>query len=100
MDCAAWTITKPQVLMSTVKQLLQYLTIDLIQLMALILGVVEVLLAKANNVWLYPAGISAVILSIYSLFHAQLYAECLLNFYYLIMSIYGWMYWLTKKNDQ
>lgn len=28
-----------------------------------------------------------------------LYAESFLNVYYLIMSIYGWVHWLRKKNE-
>jgi nicotinamide mononucleotide transporter len=76
----------------------QALHIDAIQFIALILGVAEVLLARANKIWLYPAGIGATVLAIYSLFKVQLYAECLLHFYYIVMSIYGWWYWTTKKN--
>lgn len=83
--------------MQAFKQLLQSLGVDLIQLLALILGVTEVLLARANKVWLYPAGISAILLSMYSLFQAQLYAECSLNLYYLVMSIYGWIYWTRRQ---
>lgn len=74
--------------------------IDAIQLAVLIFGVTEVLLARANNIWLYPAGIVATILAIYSLFHVKLYAECLLHGYYLVMSIYGWWYWTQKKNQK
>jgi nicotinamide mononucleotide transporter len=73
--------------------------LDFIQLGALILGVAEVLLARANKVWLYPTGIASILLSIYSLLSAHLYADCLLHFYYLIMSIYGWIYWTSRKND-
>jgi nicotinamide mononucleotide transporter len=80
--------------------MLESLNIDLIQCIVLVLGVAEVLLARANSVWLYPTGIAAIVLSVYSLFGAQLYAECALNVYYLSMSIYGWYYWLTKKNNQ
>ena len=80
--------------------MLESLNIDLIQCIVLILGVAEVLLARANNVWLYPTGIAAIVLSVYSLFGAQLYAECALNLYYLSMSVYGWHYWLTKKDNQ
>jgi len=80
--------------------MLESLNIDLIQCVVLILGIAEVLLARANNVWLYPVGIAAIVLSVYSLFGAQLYAECALNLYYLSMSVYGWHYWLTKKNNQ
>ncbi len=70
-----------------------------LQWTAVILGVAEVLFAKANKIWLYPSGIVSVLLSIYILFQAGLYAECLLNGYYLLMSIYGWWYWKKKKGQ-
>ena len=70
-----------------------------IEWMAVLLGVAEVLLAKANKIWLYPAGIASVLLTAYVLFHSKLYAECLLNGYYLVMSIYGWWFWVKKKNE-
>jgi nicotinamide mononucleotide transporter len=72
---------------------------DLVQWLVLIFGVAEVLLARANNIWLYPTGLVAIVLSVYSLFVAQLYAECLLNLYYFVMSVYGWWYWIRKKNE-
>lgn len=69
-----------------------------IEWLAVGFGVVEVLLARANKVALYPAGIVAVLLSIYLFFISGLYAESLLNGYYIIMSIYGWWYWVKKKD--
>lgn len=69
---------------------------DIIQWAVLILGVIEVLLARVNNIWLYPAGIVATTLAVISLFNAQLYAECVLHFYYIVMSFYGWWYWRDK----
>lgn len=72
--------------------------IDILQGLVLIFGVSEVLLARANSIWLYPTGIIAVVLGIVSLFKVQLYAECLLHLYYLVMSIYGWWYWSAKKD--
>ena len=79
--------------MNELKALMHTLHIDWIQCVVLIMGVTEVLLARANNVLLYPAGIIATTLSIYALFITQLYAESALNVYYLVMSIYGWWYW-------
>lgn len=66
--------------------------------LAVIFGVSEVLLARKNNILLYPAGIISILLSSYLLFHAKLYAETLLNAYYLVMSIYGWYFWIHKKS--
>jgi nicotinamide mononucleotide transporter len=70
-----------------------------VQWLAVALGVAEVLLARVNNIWLYPAGILGTALSILLLIEVQLYAESLLNVYYIVMSVYGWVYWV-KKRDQ
>ena len=69
-----------------------------IEWLAVGFGVAEVLLARSNKVALYPAGIAATLLSTYLFFISGLYAESLLNVYYIIMSIYGWWYWVKKKD--
>lgn len=61
-------------------------------------GVAEVLFAKANKIWLYPTGIIAVIISSYLFITSGLYAESVLNLYYFAMSIYGWWFWIYKRN--
>jgi nicotinamide mononucleotide transporter len=62
-------------------------------------GVAEVLLARANRIALYPAGIISVLVSTYIFFTAGLYAESVLNMYYLIMSIYGWWAWHRRRAE-
>ena len=76
----------------------QVLETDFIQWIAVALGVAEVLYARAGKIWLYPTGIVGTLLTIYILFGAQLYAESLLNGYYVVMSAYGWWYWAKKKH--
>lgn len=71
---------------------------DWLQWLGLLLGVSEVLLARANKIALYPTGIAASGISIYLFVAAGLYAEGVLNLYYVIMSIYGWWYWIKKKD--
>lgn len=71
---------------------------DWLQWLAVGFGIAEVLFAKANKIWLYPCGIVSVVFSAFILFEAGLYAECLLNSYYLVMSVYGWWYWKKKQN--
>lgn len=66
---------------------------------AVSLGVAEVLLAKINNIWLYPTGIAGTLLGIYFFLMAGLYADSALNVYYVVMSIYGWYYWVKKKDE-
>lgn len=69
-----------------------------IEWLAVGFSVAEVLLARANKVALYPAGIIATLLSVYLFIISGLYAESLLNGYYIVMSIYGWWYWIKKKD--
>src|ERR1700712_4049721 len=66
---------------------------------AVAMGVAEVLLARINNVWLYPTGIIGTVLGIYLLLNVHLYGESLLSMYYVVMSFYGWYYWIKKKNE-
>ena len=65
---------------------------------AVILGVAEVLLAKINNIWLYPTGIVGTITGIYILMLAGLYAESALSIYYIVMSVYGWVHWIKRRD--
>ena len=69
-----------------------------VQWLAVALGVAEVLLARINNIWLYPTGIAATLLSILLLMEVQLYAESALNVYYVVMSIYGWVHWIKRRD--
>ena len=72
---------------------------DVWQWAAVVFGVAEVLLAKANSIWLYPTGIIATVLGLMLLYDAKLYAESALNLYYIIMSVYGWIHWIRRKDE-
>ena len=56
-------------------------------------GIVQVVLARQNNIHNYLFGIVSILMSIWVLYQSALYADILLHLYYLIMSIYGWFYW-------
>lgn len=77
----------------------QILHTSIIERLAVGFGVSEVLLAKKNNIWLYPTGIVSILLSMYLLLNVKLYAEMLLSIYYLVMSVYGWIIWKKRKQD-
>ena len=63
-------------------------------------GVVQVLLARKNNSNNYLFGIISILISLYVLYQSRLYADILLNLYYLVMSIYGWFYWKMGKQSK
>jgi len=66
---------------------------------AVLLGVAEVLLARKNNVLLYPAGIGGSAITIYLLLEVGLFAESALSAYYVVMSIYGWFIWSRRAGE-
>ena len=72
---------------------------DLLTWMATIFGVAEVLLARVNNILLYPAGIISSVITCYLLFKVKLYADATLNSYYVLMSLYGWWHWTRKRSE-
>lgn len=72
---------------------------SLLEWIAVSFGVSEVLLARKNNVLLYPAGIVGILCSGFLLIDAKLYAETLLSGYYLVMSMYGWAMWKSKAKS-
>lgn len=74
--------------------------LTLLQWLGTIFGVVQVLLARQNNIHNYLFGIVAILISIWVLYQSQLYADILLNLYYLVMSVYGWFYWKMGKQKQ
>ena len=52
--------------------------------------------ARKNNILVYPTGIIGVILAAWVYFFIAsppLYADGILNIYYLAMSVYGWINW-------
>jgi len=70
-----------------------FLNLTWLQFIGTVFGVTQVLLARENNIHNYLFGIISILLSMWVLYQSKLYADILLNVYYLVMSIYGWFYW-------
>lgn len=65
---------------------------------AVFFGIASVLFSRKENILVYPTGIINTVLYTWFCFSWwNLYAEGSLNFYYTIMSIYGWYVWSRKK---
>lgn len=65
--------------------------------MAFLFGVAQVILALKNKTLNFYAGVVSVVLYIYVFYQFGLFAESLLNLYYLIMSIAGIFLWNKKE---
>ncbi len=73
----------------------------LLEFVAVIFGIASVLFSRKENILVYPTGIINTIFYTWFCFSWWgLYAEGSLNFYYTIMSIYGWYIWTKKSNNK
>ena len=70
-----------------------FMQLTWLQAIGTLFGIVQVLLARQNNIHNYLFGIISILLSMWVLYQSALYADILLHLYYLIMSMYGWFYW-------
>jgi nicotinamide mononucleotide transporter len=61
-------------------------------------AIIQVILAWKNKVANFYFGIISVSIYTYLFFIAKLYAESLLNLYYLLISIYGIILWLKNNS--
>jgi nicotinamide mononucleotide transporter len=70
-----------------------------LEFVAVICGILSVWLSRIENIWVYPTGLINTIIYIYLSFKSSLIGEASVNFYYTVVSVYGWVLW-AKKNDQ
>ena len=69
----------------------------MLEFIAVFFGLLSVWYAKNNNIKVFPTGIISVSIYIFITYSAKLYADTGINFYYLLMSIYGWVLWGSKN---
>jgi nicotinamide mononucleotide transporter len=71
---------------------------SLLEGIAVLFGILSVWFSSKENILVYPTGIINTILFTYIYaFKTGLYADSIVNIYYTIMSIQGWLIW-GKKN--
>ena len=71
-----------------------------LELFAVLINIISVIYAKQNNILVYPTGLVATIITVYLLYKAEYFGDMMMNFYYSVMSIYGWWNWSRKKNNK
>ena len=70
-----------------------------IEITAVIFGLISVLLARNENIWLFPTGLISVSIYVYICYNATLYADMGVNVYYVLTTLYGWYFWGQTKSD-
>jgi len=69
------------------------------QYIGFIFGFIFIFLEIKENAWLWPVGILTAIFSIIVLYQSKVYADMGLQVYYFVVSIYGWILWVSKKGN-
>jgi len=61
-------------------------------------GIASVYYAKKQNILVYPTGLIATTITVYLFYRTNYIGDMVVNFYYSVMSIYGWYMWAKKKD--
>ena len=71
-----------------------------LEIIAAFFGLLSVFFSVKRNIWVYPTGIISTTIYVYILFNFGLLGDMLINVYYSIMSIYGWISWNKNTENQ
>ncbi len=70
-----------------------------LEFVAFVFGILSVIFAKKENIWVYPTGFISTIITVYLLYQAKYFGDMTMNVYYSIMSLYGWYKWTIKSTE-
>ena len=72
----------------------------IIEIVAVITGLLSVWFSKKINVLVFPIGIISVLLYVFIFIKNELYANAVINFIYFLISVFGWWNWGKSTRQQ
>ena len=79
--------------------ILEWLLNNKIELLGAILGILYIFFSIKQNILIWPTGLVTSTLYIIVFLNSKLYADMGLQVYYVVISIYGWYFWLKGRNS-
>lgn len=76
-----------------------WLQTNWLELFGVLSGFIYIILEIKGRVWLWPVGLITSALYIVVFYNAKFYADMGLQWYYLGISIYGWLYWVKGNKE-
>ncbi len=70
-----------------------------LEIIAVILGLANIVLIVRRSLWNYPFGIAMVSLYFAIFLDAKLYSDMLLQLFFLALNIYGWLNWRNARSQ-
>ena len=80
--------------------LTQFIVSHWLDLLTTILGLAYILLEYRASIWLWAVGFLMQSLGIVLYYQKGLYADCGMEFYFLVMTVYGFWNWVRKPTDR
>ncbi len=74
--------------------IIQWLFDNYIEIFGAISGLLYLYFAIRQKIWLWPLGLITSALYVYVFYGERLYADMGMQLYYVVISIYGWYYWV------
>jgi nicotinamide mononucleotide transporter len=71
-----------------------------LEYVAIFSGIASVWFSRLENIWVYPVGLISTVSYVYISFKFHLLGEAGVNLYYTAMSIYGWILWARRNQQQ
>lgn len=70
------------------------------EIVASLLGVVNIVLLVRRSIWNYPFGIVMVTLYGVVFFEARLFSDALLQVFFFVVQVYGWWVWYHARDSE
>lgn len=79
---------------------MDFIAANWLGMLGLVSGLLCVWLLIRENIYTFPLGLLYAVVTVVVMLDARLYADVLLNGYYVIMNAYGWYFWLRGDPDR
>lgn len=81
-------------------EIVAWLSANWLGLIGFLSGILCVWLLIRENILTFPIGLLYSVITVVVMFNNRLYADVLLNLYYVLMNAYGWWFWLRGDLDR
>ena len=78
----------------------EYVTQNWLELLGLVSGLACVWLLIKENYLTFPIGLIYSVITVVVVMRAALYADVILNIYYVLMNAYGWYFWIRGGQER
>ena len=77
-----------------------FIAVHWLDIVTTVLGLAYILLEYRASLWMWAVGFAMQALGIVLYYQKGLYADCGMEFYYLVMTVYGWWKWVQGSAEK